>query len=203
MKNFSKIFQDKHWLTISNIITTLRIFLAPVVIVGMYYSCWVFSFFIFVLAAATDLLDGYLARLLNQQTHFGRMLDPVADKIFLISSFYSLSFINTPSFLVPAWFVWLIIVREILILLGSLILIIACSNFEVKPILWGKLTTFFQLAFIAWIFACYFFSWIPVKTYNISLILLTIYSVISFLVYAKIGLSKFFQKTRPCQKHYI
>jgi len=194
MKTFSKIFQDKHWLTTSNIITTLRIFLAPVVVVGMYRSCWVFSFFIFVLAAATDLLDGYLARLLNEQTHFGRMLDPVADKIFLISSFYSLSFINTPSFIVPAWFVGLILVREVLILLGSLFLIIFCSDFEIKPILWGKLTTFFQLAFIAWIFACYFFSWIPVKTYNISLILLAIYSVISFLVYAKIGLTKLFSK---------
>lgn len=194
MKNFNKIFQDKYWLTISNIITTLRIFLAPVVIVGMYQRYWAFSFFIFVAAAATDLLDGYLARLLNQQTHFGRMLDPVADKIFLISSFYSLSFINTPSFQVPAWFVGLIVVREILILLGSLFLILFCSDFEVKPILWGKLTTFFQLAFIAWIFACYFFSWIPVKTYNISLMLLAIYSVISFLAYAKIGFIKLFSK---------
>lgn len=197
MKNFNKIYQDKHWLTVSNIFTTLRILLAPVVILGMYYKYWAFSFFIFVLAASTDLLDGYLARLLNEQTHFGRMLDPVADKILLISSFFSLSFISTPSFHVPAWFVGLIIIREVLILLGSLILIIFCSNFEVKPILWGKLTTLFQIMFIAWIFACYFFSWIPVKTYKISLILLATYSVISFLVYAKMGLCQLFSKTNP------
>lgn len=188
--NFNKIFQDKRWLNVSNIITTLRLFLAPVIIWGMYYRFWVFSFFIFVIGAATDLVDGYLARLLGEQTHLGRMLDPVADKIFLVSSFFSLSFINTPSFQVPPWFVGLIVVREMFILLGSLFLILYCKNFEVKPILWGKLTTFFQILFIAWIFACYFFSWIPVKTYKISLILLACYSIISFLAYAKIGLAQ-------------
>ena len=51
MRNFNKIFQDKHWLTVSNIVTTLRIFLAPVVVLGMYHRCWAFSFFIFVFGA--------------------------------------------------------------------------------------------------------------------------------------------------------
>lgn len=191
--NLNKIFQDKRWLNLSNIITTLRLFLAPVIILGMYYSLWTFSFFIFAIGAITDLVDGYLARLLGEQTHLGRMLDPVADKIFLVASFFSLSFINTPSFHVPAWFVALIVVREMLILLGSLSLIVFCKNFEVKPILWGKLTTFFQITFIGWIFGCYFFSWIPVKTYKISLVLLAVYSVISFLAYAKIGFSRMFK----------
>ena len=61
------------------------------------------------------------------------------------------------------------------------------TNFKVAPTIWGKLTTLFQILFIIWIFLCYFFGWVPAKTYYVLLILLTIFSVVSFAQYLKIG----------------
>jgi len=184
---FNKIFQDKRWLNFSNMFTVLRFCLAPVLVFGVYCHWWVFAFTVFVVGGISDLLDGYLARLLDQQTYLGRLLDPIADKFFMIASFFSLSFVNTPSFKIPAWFVYLIVVREILILLGSFFLMIFNANFEVQPNFWGKITTFLQMIFIVWIFACHFFDWSPIKTYKIALMLLSIYTIISFLAYARIG----------------
>lgn len=188
---YHKILQDKRWVNISNIFTLTRILLAPVIILQMYWRNWNMAFGFFVIGALTDLLDGYLARLLNTQTNLGRMLDPIADKIFLVSSFFSLSFISTPSFQIPSWFVYLLLFREFVLLLGCIFLLALKINFEIKPIMWGKLTTLFQIIFIGWIFSCYFFHWIPLKTYNVSLVMLAGYSIFSLLQYVKVGIGYF------------
>lgn len=184
---YHKILQDKRWLNISNIFTLIRILLSPVIVWQMYCRNWNNAFIFFVIGAITDLLDGYLARLFDTQTNLGRMLDPIADKIFLVSSFFSLSFISTPSFHVPAWFVYLLLFREFALLSGCVLLFVIRVNFEAQPIMWGKLATVFQILFILWIFSCYFFHWIPIKTYSISLILLAAYSIFSLLQYIRVG----------------
>lgn len=184
---YHKILQDKSWVNISNIFTLIRILLSPVIVWQVYCRNWFLAFSFFVIGALTDLLDGYLARLLDMQTNLGRMLDPVADKIFLVSSFFSLSFISTPSFHIPSWFVYLLLFREFALLSGCAFLFALKENFEVQPIMWGKLTTVFQILFIVWIFSCYFFHWIPVKTYSISIVLLAIYSIFSLLQYLRVG----------------
>ncbi len=184
---YHKILQDKRWLNISNVFTLIRILLSPVIVWQMSRRNWNFAFGLFVVGAVTDLLDGYLARLFNTQTNLGRMLDPIADKIFLVSSFFSLSFVSTPSFQIPAWFVYLLLFREFVLLFGCALLFVLKIKFEVQPILWGKLTTLFQFIFIVWIFSCYFFHWIPLKTYSIILILLAVYSIFSLLQYVRVG----------------
>jgi len=184
---YHKILQDKRWLNISNIFTLLRILLAPVIVWQMYCRNWNYAFCFFIIGAITDLLDGYLARLFDTQTNLGRMLDPIADKIFLVSSFFSLSFISTPSFHIPAWFVYLLLLREFVLLSGCVFLFVIRVNFEAQPIMWGKLATVFQIIFIVWIFSCYFFHWIPVKTYSVSLVLLAAYSIFSLLQYIRVG----------------
>ncbi|MFH1253858.1 MAG: CDP-alcohol phosphatidyltransferase family protein [bacterium] len=184
---YHKILQDKRWVNISNIFTLIRILLSPVIVWQMYCLNWNWAFGFFVVGAITDLLDGYLARLFDTQTNLGRMLDPVADKIFLVSSFFSLSFISTPSFHIPSWFVYLLLFREFALLLGCVLLFALKINFDVQPIMWGKLTTVFQILFIVWIFSCYFFHWIPLKTYSVSLVLLAGYSIFSLLQYIRVG----------------
>ena len=185
--HFEKIFKDKSWLTISNLLTISRIFLTPVIVYGIFSQKWRMVFLLFLFVAISDLLDGYLARLLNQNTYLGKILDPVADKFLIISSFSSLAFLHSPSFFIPAWFVALVIFREFIIIFGSSLLLLFKTNFEVKPNIWGKLTTFFQLIFIMWIFICYFFAWVPAKTYYSLLILLSFFSILSLLQYVKIG----------------
>lgn len=182
-----KIFEDKSWFTISNFLTFARIFLTPVIVYGISKEKWDFVFLILLVVAATDILDGFLARLLNENTNLGKMLDPIADKFLLITSFCTLAFVDSPSFFIPGWFVLLIFVREFIILLGSFLIFKFRVNFEISPTIWGKLTTFFQFLFIFWLFVCNFFGWVPARTYHTLLILLSLFSIISLLQYIKIG----------------
>ncbi len=182
---FSHIKQDARWLTISNILSITRILLVPVIVFGLARHWWLFSFFVFVFAGITDLLDGYFARLLHEQTNLGKVLDPLADKIFLLALFIALAFVGSPSFNIPLWFVVLAVIREVLIVLGSCIIIATNEHPKVEPILWGKLTTFFQMAFIAWLFVCNFMHWEPARTYYVLLVLLAFFSLVSFIQYLK------------------
>ncbi len=186
LKNINK---DKSWFTISNCLTLSRILLVPFIVAGIFYQKWTLVFYLFLYVSISDLLDGYLARLLDEGTNLGRILDPVADKLLLVSCFAALAFIRSPSFVVPAWFVFLVLFRELFIMLGSFLILLADFKFEIAPTIWGKLTTFFQILFIFWIFICGFFQWNPEKTYHVFLALLTVFSVLSLLQYIKIGLN--------------
>ena len=96
---------------------------------------------VFVLAGLSDGIDGFIARLYNQKSRLGTFLDPLADKILLISAFVVLSTRN----LVPPWLTVVVISRDILILLGVLILFMNRAGLTIKPSILSKLTTCFQL----------------------------------------------------------
>lgn len=174
--------------TISNLLTLSRIFLVPFVVWGIITNSWFFVFTLLVVAGITDVLDGHLARKFGQGTDLGACLDPIADKFLLISSFAALSFVDSPSFSIPRWFFFLVLLRELIILGGSFILLLLGIKIKVAPSIAGKLTTFFQLSFILWIFACYFFGWNPVKTYYVSLLFITLFSLASLTQYGFIGM---------------
>jgi cardiolipin synthase len=184
----SYIYQDEHWCNISNIITLARLSLAPFVLISMYYKSWKLGFIIFITAVISDILDGFLARLYNQQTNFGKVLDPLADKVLIISAFVSLALFSSPSFFIPYWFILVLVLRECVLIFGSLILFCIAPAMTIAPTVWGKLTTFFQSLFIFWLFLCYFLSWAPERTYWILLILLALFSILSLLSYIKNGI---------------
>jgi cardiolipin synthase (CMP-forming) len=194
------IFKDKRLFTISNFLTLLRIILSPVVVWGIFLNNWVFAFGIFFLASLTDLLDGYLARLFNEKTRFGALLDPLADKIFLLSLFGALVFIDSPSFPIPNWFFIIVVTRELIILVGAAVLLIFDFEFNVEPTFSGKLTTFFYILFISWVFVCHFLKWLPMKTFFVLLVMLSLFSLLSLFYYVKIGLKIFIKYFRKGDK---
>ncbi|MFC1894974.1 CDP-alcohol phosphatidyltransferase family protein [Candidatus Dependentiae bacterium] len=191
--NISSIFADKSWFTLANFLTFSRIILTPVIVYQIFYQNWLNVFSLILFVSLTDLFDGYLARKFNHGTNLGKVLDPIADKFLLVSLFVSLAFLHSPSFFIPYWFVGLIVLRESIILIGSMLLLVSDKSFQVEPTIFGKLTTFFQLIFIVWIFLCYFFCWAPAKTYYVLTSLLAIFSILSLIQYIKIGFD-FFQK---------
>jgi len=182
---------SQRWLTISNMVTFLRILLVPFIVAGIVRGSWLPVFILLVAAAITDVLDGYLARWLNEQTALGACLDPIADKILLISSFSALAFIDSPSFSIPGWFVFLIVVREVALVGGAFFLYLRGAQVTIAPSIAGKLTTFFQLLFIFWLFVCYFVGWNPIKTYGVALVVLSLLSVFSFYHYVRVGITSF------------
>ena len=185
---YKEILKDKSWITVSNILTVSRILLTPIIVFGIFKESWNIVFGLIFFVGISDLLDGYLARLLDEGTNLGKILDPLADKFLIISLFSSLAF-RSPSFSIPIWFVILILLRELIIIFGTGIILHLGINVKISPTIWGKLTTFFQLLFIFWLFVCNFFKWMPARTYYILLILLSIFSIFSLFKYIKLGIN--------------
>ena len=175
-------------INLSNLLTITRIFLVPFIVVGIVYNMWSTVFVLLLTAGLTDVLDGHFARKFNQRTQLGASLDPIADKFLLLSSFVALCFVDSPSFSIPLWFVLLIFMREIVIIGGTVLLWFLGIDFTIAPSKVGKLTTFFQLSFILWIFTCYFFGWNPIRTYSVFLLLVALFSLLSLLQYGIRGI---------------
>ena len=102
----------------------------------------VYALFIFIIAAITDAYDGYLARKYNQITPEGKFLDPIADKILVISAFISFAVIEIIDF----WMVGLIIFRDLFV--TGLRLVMSSSGFEFVTSKLSKYKTAFQLTII-------------------------------------------------------
>ena len=97
----------------------------------------------FVAGGITDSLDGAIARLTDSKTEFGAILDPLADKLLLLSSFCVLAFMDR----VPSWLTVLVIIRDVILMGGYFTLfVVSGERMAVRPSVIGKATTFFQLA---------------------------------------------------------
>lgn len=134
-------------MNLANKITISRIILTPVFITAIVYSRMDIALVFFTLAIISDGLDGFIARTYNQKTVLGTILDPVADKILLISAFICLSLVNhLPAGLrLPPYVPIIVISRDAIIVLGSVIIHVVKGEIKIKPSFWGKLTTFFQM----------------------------------------------------------
>lgn len=131
-------------MNIPNLLTLLRIILVPIVVIFLIQGSFGKAMITFVAAALTDGLDGFLARTLGQQTTLGAYLDPIADKALLASSFVTLSVLRV----VPGWLTVIVISRDIIILLGILVLSMMSIEVKIRPTAVSKITTAMQLSTI-------------------------------------------------------
>jgi cardiolipin synthase (CMP-forming) len=147
-------------MTTANKITIARIMLIPVfVAMALYYGRSVqhgsplewqrwMAIAVFVLAAASDGIDGYIARRYNQKSRLGEVLDPLADKGLLLSGIITLSFSNW-GYEFPVWFPVLIVARDVVILSGTVTLHFLNGSVRVRPSWTGKIATALQMVAIA------------------------------------------------------
>lgn len=144
--------------TIPNYISVLRILLVPVfVALVVYYvnrgtdAYRYGAILVFAIAAISDALDGYLARRLNQTSRLGAILDPLADKLLLVSGVVVLSLDYRPTLpTVPIWLTTLIISRDVILPLGTILISYTGTRPQVKARMLGKLATIAQMALILW-----------------------------------------------------
>ena len=155
-------------MTTANKITLVRILMIPAfVTMAIYYGESIkrgdplewqrfAAIIIFILAAVSDGLDGYVARRYNQRSTLGVYLDPIADKGLLLSGIITLSISNwsqsDPEYgSFPVWFPVLVISRDVVILVGTMILYLLNGKVHVKPNWTGKVATVLQMIAIGWV----------------------------------------------------
>ena len=129
-------------LNLPNFLTLIRILTIPFFLVYLSYHRYGEALIIFVIGGVTDFLDGLAARLMNQQTALGAYLDPIADKLLVITSFIMLGLIDG----IPEWLAVVVVSRDILILMGyGIIYLLVEERPPVKPSMIGKWSTMLQL----------------------------------------------------------
>jgi cardiolipin synthase len=129
---------------IPNFLTVLRIVLVPIIVILLIQGQFTKALVCFIIAGVTDGLDGMLARVLNQTTVVGAYLDPLADKVLVISMYATLAIIGV----IPGWLAVIVISRDFIILGGILVLTHMSVNIEIKPSYVSKINTMLQLATI-------------------------------------------------------
>ena len=132
-------------MNLPNVLTLLRILAVPAIVapvlIGGTGARWL-ALILYALAALTDYLDGYLARIMSRQTPLGRLLDPIADKLLIVSAFVSLVELQ----LAPAWIIVMIIGREFAV--SGMRSVAAARGLVIAASHWGKLKTFTQVVAI-------------------------------------------------------
>ena len=132
-------------LTVANQLTLLRMGLAPLLVVLVLQGRMGWALGVFVVAGITDALDGLIARRGGQQTTLGAMLDPVADKVLMTSSFIALTWGSGLAVAIPVWLTVVILSRDAIIIVSVAIVNLTLGRRIFYPSLLGKLSTVSQL----------------------------------------------------------
>ena len=137
---------------LANWLTVLRIVLIPVFVSLMVYRKPGAGLLVFAVAALTDLLDGWVARR-SGPSRLGAFLDPMADKLLLTASFVTLTYLK----ILPFWIAAVVISRDVILVVGALLIHMLGGRLHPRPTLTGKLATFFQvLTVLSGLLAHYF-----------------------------------------------
>jgi cardiolipin synthase len=142
-------------ITVPNLLTVFRMILIPVFVTMVFYKRFVWALAVFVIAGLTDGLDGLLARRFDQRSQLGTVLDPIADKLMLVTAFVVLSLRSVfpqpvPSHLpIPFWVTVAVISRDIFIIVGAAAINIMTGFRGFRPSWLGKASTTVQIIGIA------------------------------------------------------
>jgi cardiolipin synthase len=128
--------------SLPNLFTLARLLLTPFVVLAILNASYGRAIVLFFLAGISDVVDGFLARRLGESTPAGAYFDPVADKILLSAIYIALGIAHA----IPWWMVGLVFARDILILAMAAYGLLFTSVRKFPPSVWGKISTFLQIA---------------------------------------------------------
>ena len=134
-------------MNLPNSLSFLRIFLVLPIIYFFVIGNHLVAFWLFFVANVSDFLDGYLARAYNQLTSFGRMIDPIADKILISSMLLLLTYYG----FIPFWLTLLVMLRDVLLVFFGFYLRFLGLADKLYVTFISKVNTVLQMAFVSWI----------------------------------------------------
>ena len=142
--------------SIPNLLSVARLALAPAGVLFVLDHQFQAAFWVLVVAGLSDAADGIAARLLRARTRLGEVLDPIADKALLVGMIVALGVVDG----LPVWLVWLVVVRDGIILAGAGYLTArGGAGRDLEPSLIGKISTFLQIALAGVVLAKLGFGW--------------------------------------------
>jgi cardiolipin synthase (CMP-forming) len=172
-------------LTTANQLTILRIIFIPVFIFFLTEGRNGLAFAIFVAAGVTDVFDGIIARRFRQKTSVGTVLDPLADKLLMVTSIVLLSLpqMQLPNML-PRWLTILLISRDVLMMLVALVIVLMVGWRFFKPSIYGKANTALQVTTVLTVLYCNWKGWVVPQLYILYYITgaMTAFSGLHYLV---------------------
>jgi cardiolipin synthase len=144
-------------LSIPNLITLARILLVPVVVWAIASGHMLFAFLLFAAAGVSDAVDGFLAKRFGMASELGAYLDPLADKVLIVSIYVALGIVDA----LPRWLVILVVSRDLLIVGGVLFSWLLNKPVSVRPHLVSKINTAMQLLLVGLVLASLGFGFDP------------------------------------------
>lgn len=137
-------------MTLPNLLTLLRILLIPVFVSQLYYQYFDWALATFFFAGLSDAVDGFIARKFNQSSELGKALDPIADKLMMITAFVVLAMPQlvpvSKHLPVPFWLTAAVITRDVLITVVAGAIFFTTGFRRFRPSIWGKISTTIQIA---------------------------------------------------------
>lgn len=133
--------------TLPNLLTFARLVALPFLIIAIVEGQHMQAFLIFFAAAVTDFVDGFLARHFGMASPLGALLDPIADKLFLVSTFIVFALKSTPTNIhIPLWLVLMTVCRDLLIVVVALVMAVGLGIRSFPPSFLGKANTFAEIS---------------------------------------------------------
>lgn len=146
--------------TLPNFITLLRLAMLPFFLVAISNGSFGLALGLFVAAGISDGIDGYLARRFDMKSALGAYLDPIADKLMMMSSYVFLSIPSYPGqYKIPVWLVVLVVSRDVLMLTVALLLILTSSRRGFQATWVGKVTTVTLIVNVLFVLCANLWSW--------------------------------------------
>ena len=167
----------KYFIFIPNLLSIIRIFLMYPLLSFVANENFIYALLIFAIAAATDGLDGYLARIMDWQTDLGKILDPIADKVLLIGTILILWL----SGYIPLFVLAIFVLRDLMIIIGAAFHMTVYETATPAPNVFGKVTTFTHISYLVSVFIDIIFS-LNITNFIVDFAVATI-TAISLILY--------------------
>lgn len=178
---------------IPNIITVLRIFLVAPVLYYLLQHRYSLALGLFLLAGLSDGLDGFLAKHYHWQSRLGSYLDPLADKLLLVSSFLCLTWQG----LLPVWLTVAVVLRDMVILSGAIAYYCLLRPFDGEPHWASKVNTFFQLLLVVSVLFTLGVRALPDGLMMLQIVIVFVTSLVSGVIYVIVWGSRYWRESHP------
>jgi cardiolipin synthase len=180
---------------IPNIITIVRLILVGPIVFGLLTRHYHMAFWLFVIAGLTDAIDGYLARRFKWISRWGAMVDPLADKLLMVSTFLTLGYLG----IFPLWLLIMVVIRELVIVIGGVVYHFWIGAYDFVPTRISKLNTCLQIILIIGLMFNLSYAIIPMKLINSMMLMVFVTSLVSLIDYIWVWGRRAWLHNKSCQ----